>query len=110
MPYKILFTGVCYLGKLYFRGWGTQQDYVKARELLEKVTWNNKEAFYMLGAIYCQGLGTAAFHSTGLQKPDPSPRPFLPHKIPRCGDAFCQYTVANSYFWWDFLRIQGRGS
>lgn len=25
------------------------------------------------------------------------------------GDAFCQYTVANSYFWWDFLRIQGRG-
>lgn len=25
------------------------------------------------------------------------------------GDAFCQYTVANSYFWWDFLRIQNRG-
>lgn len=25
------------------------------------------------------------------------------------GDAFCQYTVANSYFWWDFLRIQGKG-
>ncbi len=22
------------------------------------------------------------------------------------GDAFCQYTVGNSYFWWDFLRIQ----
>lgn len=25
------------------------------------------------------------------------------------GDAFCQYTVANSYFWWDFLRIQEKG-
>lgn len=25
------------------------------------------------------------------------------------GDAFCMYTVANSYFWWDFLRIQGKG-
>lgn len=25
------------------------------------------------------------------------------------GDAFCQYTVANSYFWWDFLRIQNKG-
>lgn len=22
------------------------------------------------------------------------------------GDAFCQYTIGNSYFWWDFLRIQ----
>ncbi len=26
------------------------------------------------------------------------------------GDAFCQYVVANSYFWWDFLRIQNKGS
>ncbi len=25
------------------------------------------------------------------------------------GDAFCQYTIANSYFWWDFLRIQNKG-
>ena len=25
------------------------------------------------------------------------------------GDAFCQYTVGNTYFWWDFLRIQGKG-
>lgn len=49
--------GVCYLGKCYFRGWGTQQDYVKARECLEKMDWTNREAFYMLGAIYCQGLG-----------------------------------------------------
>lgn len=24
------------------------------------------------------------------------------------GDAFCQYTVGNAYFWWDFLRIQGK--
>ncbi len=25
------------------------------------------------------------------------------------GDAFCQYTIGNAYFWWDFLRIQGKG-
>lgn len=25
------------------------------------------------------------------------------------GDPFCQFTVGNSYFWWDFVRIQGRG-
>lgn len=24
------------------------------------------------------------------------------------GDAFCQYVIANSYFWWDFLRIQNK--
>lgn len=25
------------------------------------------------------------------------------------GDAFCQYVLGNSYFWWDFLRIQNKG-
>ena len=25
------------------------------------------------------------------------------------GDAFCQYTVGNMYFWWDFIRIFGKG-
>lgn len=49
--------GVCYLGKCYFRGWGTQQDYTKAREFLEQVTWTNREAFFMLGYIYGRGLG-----------------------------------------------------
>ncbi len=24
------------------------------------------------------------------------------------GDAFCQYTVGNVYFWWDFIRIYGK--
>lgn len=49
--------GVCYVGKMYFRGNGTQRNYIKAREMLEKVTWTNREAFYMLGVIYGQGLG-----------------------------------------------------
>lgn len=25
------------------------------------------------------------------------------------GDAFCQYTIGNTYFWWDFQRIQDKG-
>lgn len=25
------------------------------------------------------------------------------------GDAFCQYTIGNVYFWWDFVSIEGRG-
>lgn len=27
----------------------------------------------------------------------------------KMGDAFCQYTVGNVYFWWDFLEIQEKG-
>lgn len=30
-------------------------------------------------------------------------------ELAESGDAFCQYTIANSYFWWDFLRIQNKG-
>lgn len=59
--------GVCYLGKCYFRGWGTEQDFVKAREFLEQVNWVNKEAYYMLGTIYAQGLGTAPDIEKGVQ-------------------------------------------
>ena len=29
-------------------------------------------------------------------------------ELTKSGDAFCQYVVANSYFWWDFIRIQNR--
>lgn len=27
----------------------------------------------------------------------------------QAGEPFCQYTIGNTYFWWDFLRIQGKG-
>lgn len=58
---------VCYLGYCYFRGHGTQQDYGKAREFLEKVNWNNREVFYMLGVIYGQGLGVPADIKKGVE-------------------------------------------
>ncbi len=59
--------GVCYLGKCYFRGWGTGQDYGKAREFLEQVNWTNQEAFYMLGVIYGRGLGVPADIKKGVE-------------------------------------------
>ena len=59
--------GVCYLGKCYFRGWGTNQDYVKAREFLEKVDWTNREAFFMLGFIYGRGLGVPEDIKKGVE-------------------------------------------
>ncbi len=47
-----------YLGKCYYQGWGgLPQDYGKARELLEKITWNDPEAFFILGRIYARGQG-----------------------------------------------------
>ena len=55
------------MGKCYFRGLGTVQDYVKAREFLEQVDWKNREAFYMLGVIYGQGLGVPADIKKGVE-------------------------------------------
>ena len=26
----------------------------------------------------------------------------------QAGEPFCQYTIGNSYFWWDFISIQGK--
>lgn len=52
--------GCDYLGKAYFYGLGTFQDYIRAREFLEKIDWEDKEAFYMLGVIYAQGRGVPA--------------------------------------------------
>lgn len=47
------------LGQMYFYGRGTQQDYGKAREILEKVDYDNRAVFYCLGCIYAGGLGVA---------------------------------------------------
>ncbi|MCM1537554.1 MAG: hypothetical protein NC254_04060 [bacterium] len=52
--------GVKYLGECYFRGWGTPQDFVRARELLEKGTGETPKVFFMLGYLYGRGLGVPA--------------------------------------------------
>lgn len=64
--YRYLFTayekhdstwGVFYLAKLSFNGWGTPQDYGKAMEFMNKMSFQNPEADYMRGFIYARGLG-----------------------------------------------------
>ncbi len=40
---------------------------MKAREFLEQVDWKNREAFYMLGVIYGQGLGVPANIKKGVE-------------------------------------------
>lgn len=49
--------GLVYLAKAHFYGYGAPRDYQKAREFLEKVTWESSEKDYMLGVIYARGLG-----------------------------------------------------
>lgn len=56
-----------WLGKCYFRGWGTPQDYGKARECFEQETNRDAEANYMLGVIYAQGLGVAEDIGKGVR-------------------------------------------
>ncbi len=48
------------MGKCCFEGWGTPQNYEKARMFLEQVSWDNSEVYYMLGFIYGRGLGVPA--------------------------------------------------
>lgn len=58
-PHKTATTDNCVngLGRCYFYGRGVEQDYGKARELLEQADWLGWEAYYILGCIYGQGLG-----------------------------------------------------
>ncbi len=51
--------GVFYLGKCYFYGLGTPQDYSRALQFLDEVDWNYWEADYLQGMIYARGLGVA---------------------------------------------------
>lgn len=58
---------IAWLGKCYFRGWGTPRDYVKARECFEQATLYDQEVNYMLGVIYAQGLGVAEDIGKGVK-------------------------------------------
>lgn len=59
--------GTVYLAKAYFNGWGVTKDYTRARGFLEKVTWSNPDAYFMLGVIYAQGLGVPEDIKRGVE-------------------------------------------
>ena len=56
-----------WLGKCYFYGWGTVNDYVQARECIENAQYTDAECRYILGVIYANGLGVAADIGKGVK-------------------------------------------
>jgi len=97
----------CLNGTSYvWSGHGFPEDEDRATELLHK----SVEQGSAVGVLVCLRSGEMT--------------PSLEKKMPfasfqeafdavlqkaQAGDAFAQYTVGNVYFWWDFLRIQGKG-
>ena len=97
----------CYCGYQYVWGWhGFPVDDAKATELLHK----SVEQGSALGVL-------VALRSGELTPSVEKKMPFASFQeafdeveaLAKEGDAFCQYVVGNSYFWWDFLRIQNKG-
>ena len=58
--------GALYLAKCCFYGYGTPQDYGRALQFLNQVDWKNKDADYMRGYLYCNGLGVAEDIAKGV--------------------------------------------
>lgn len=92
-------------GQYVWDGHGFPEDGRRATGLLHK----SVEQGSALGVLICLRSGEL--------------KPYLEKKMPfsslqeafnivldkaEAGEPFCQYTIGNSYFWWDFLRIQGK--
>lgn len=97
----------CYCGYQYVWGWhGFPEDDARATKLLHK----SVEQGSALGVL-------VALRSGELTPSVQKKMPFANlqeafdevEALAKEGDAFCQYVVGNSYFWWDFLRIQNKG-
>lgn len=96
----------CYCGDQYvWDGHRLPEDDRKATKLLHK----SVEQGSALGVLVAMRSGELP--------------PYLEKKMPfasiqeafdevlakaEAGEPFCQYTIGNTYFWWDFLRIQGK--
>ena len=96
----------CYCGYQYvWSGHGFPEDDDKATELIHKSVEQGS------------ALGVLVAMRTGELSPELEEKmPFanlqeafdIAVELADSGDAFCQYMVANAYFWWDFVRIQNR--
>ncbi len=97
----------CFCGYQYvWRGHGFPEDDDKATELLHK----SVEQGSALGVLVALRSGEL---TPSLQKKMPFESLQAAFdaavELAESGDAFSQYVVGNTYFWWDFLRIQNKG-
>lgn len=97
----------CYCGRQYvWAGHRFPEDDAKATRLLRK----SVEQGSALGVLVALRSGELP-PSVEKKMPFASLQEALDEalELAEGGDAFAQYVVANSYFWWDFLRIQNKG-
>ena len=97
----------CLCGYQYvWRGHGFPEDDAKATKLLHK----SVEQGSALGVLVALRSGELT-PSVQRKMPFESLQAAFDEveALAKEGDAFCQYVVGNSYFWWDFLRIQNKG-
>nr|WP_325179906.1 hypothetical protein [uncultured Oscillibacter sp.] len=97
----------CLCGHQYVWGWhGFPEDDERATKLLHK----SVEQGSALGVLVALRSGELT-PSVQKKMPFESLQQAFEQveALAKEGDAFCQYIVGNSYFWWDFLRIQNKG-
>ena len=96
----------CYCGRQYvWAGHGFPEDDDKATRLIHQ----SVEQGSALGVLVAMRTGELT-PSVQKKMPFASLQQALDQvmELADQGDAFSQYVAANSYFWWDFLRIQGK--
>ena len=96
----------CYCGYQYvWRGHGFPEDDQRATKLLHK----SVEQGSALGVLVALRSGELT-PSVQKKMPFESLQQAFDQAVELAegGDAFSQYVVGNSYFWWDFLRIQNK--
>ncbi len=96
----------CYCGDQYvWEGHHFPDDDRKATKLLHKAV----EQGSALGVLVALRSGELS-KSLEQQMPFASIQEAFEQVLAKAqaGEPFCQYTIGNSYFWWDFLRIQGK--
>lgn len=97
----------CYCGRQYvWDGHRLPEDDRKATKLLHKAV----EQGSALGVMVALRSGELS-KSLEQKMPFDSIQEAFDQVLAKAqaGEPFCQYTIGNSYFWWDFLRIQNKG-
>lgn len=96
----------CLCGRQYvWAGHGFPEDDDRATQLIHKSV-EQGSALGVLLALRCGELDPALQSKMPFASLQEAFDQVL--ELAEGGDAFCQYTVGNAYFWWDFLRIQGK--